>query len=182
MLGCGSGSGSVSGSVWETVWSQALDVDSPTWNGNTLRQYLDDGLYSVSGSGFRLTLQSGSGAEGAKISSIYAGHAASTNPVDDFDGTQVPLTVGGLSAFTIPANSSVVTDNVFYAFDAAKSFLVAAHFDDAANDTIRGKNAIANVQNHFKAGAADTSGDTGTGYTTQATTLRLVTALEVLTP
>lgn len=167
---------------WVTTYSVALNIDSANWNGNNLRQFVNSSQTSDSGSRVRLTLESGSGAEGASVSEAYIGHAAGAGDSWDFDGGQVQILVGGLGAFTVPAASSVVTDEVVFAFDHTKHFLMAFHFNNASHDTLRGRNATSSVNVYFKAAASEVSVSDVTGYSTTASAIRFVNKIEVFQP
>lgn len=168
--------------VWVTSYSVALNIDSANWNGNNLRQFVNSSQTTESGSKVRLTLQAGSGAEGAAISEMYIGHAAASGDSWDFDGGQVQVTVGGLTAFTVPAASEVVTDEITFAFDDTKHFLIACHFNNSSHDTVRGRNATSSVNVYFKAAASEVSVSDVTGYSTTASAIRLTNKIEVLQP
>jgi len=167
--------------VWVTTFTATFVGDSPdVLNGVNNRQSLVAGLFSESGTKFRLTLQSGSGAEGMRVDSMYAGHAAS-GAVQNFDGTQVQITVGGLSAFTVPANSSVVTDPIDYAFDKTKNFLIAWHCDSAANDVVRYNDAMSGAERWWKTSASEASATTVTGYFNRSSLHYFIGKIEVWT-
>lgn len=179
LMGCGK---VAAAGTWVTTFSQALDIDSGSWTGFNMRQHIAASLLSQSGSKFRLTLQSGSGSEGAQISGMYAGHAAGSGDAYDFDGTQVQVTVASSSSFTVAANSTVVTDEITYTFNEASNFIIAAHFNNGSHDTVRAKNAVPGNTNYFKSAASEVATANVTGYSTTANALRLVSLIEVLQP
>ena len=166
---------------WLAAFNQPLNISAADFNGTNIRQWIGNGLIGESGTRFRLTLQSGSGAEGAQISSMYAGHAATGSGMD-FDGSQVQILVGGSATFTVPPNSTIVTDQIDYPFNSGKDFLVAAYFDNAAHDTVRGRDSFAGADFYSLVGPSETSVANVGGYVTATNTLRFVTKIEVWQP
>lgn len=167
----------------EDEWSTTFEHtgwtgNSNAWNGANLRQQFAASVLSASGDKVRLTLRSSSVAEGAKVAAMYIGHAAGAGDAWDFDGTQVQVTVGGATSWTIPANSTVLTDAITYAFDEAKSFIVAAFFDDSANDNLRSSSGLANTNAYSKTAASEVSTSNVTGYSNGGG-LRMIEKIEV---
>lgn len=161
---------------WLTTWSQAHNITSLSWNGFTLRMVIPASLITISGSKVRISIQGGN-TEGAQIDALYIGHAAAAGDAYDFDGTQVQCLSGGLTTFTVGVNATLLLDEVTYALDETKNFIVAAHFNNAAADNIGGR-AIAGYTSYSK--AANEAGTTDvTGYTASGSTLRLVNKIEV---
>jgi hypothetical protein len=162
------------------TYAQALNGDSNAWNGSNLRQWFAAAALSTSGSKVRITIEGGS-TEGAQISAMYIGHAAGSGDAYDFDGTQVQVTSGGNTTFTVGAGSTLVLDPVTYAFDETKAFIVAAHFNNSAADNLRGRTGLgANINAYFKLAANETSTSNVSTYTSGSGNLRLVNRIEVL--
>lgn len=168
-------------------WRDALNVtftgNSTAWNGNNLRQFWNASLLAdISGQRVRLTLQSTAAAsEGAFIASMYMGHMAVSGDNWDFDGTQVQVTQGGNTSWLIPNNSSVVTDDIAYNFNGKRNFIVAAYFNDSANDNIRGLAPHGSATAYFKVAADETSVADVTGYSATNNASRLIRRIEVFT-
>lgn len=169
---------SAGGHAWTTTFSATLNVDSDGWNGVNLRQQFAAAALSTSGGLVRITFQAGS-SQDATISSCYLGHAAGAGDAFDFDGTQVQVTVGGSISFTIPANSSVLSDLIPYTFDETKSFIVAAYFNGGtSHDMIRANTGLANTTKYEKTAADETATANVTGYSSAAG-CRLINKIEV---
>lgn len=181
MLGCGAASASPGGS-WVTTFSQALNADSTGWNGFNLRQHFAASILSQSGSKFRLTLQGSSiASEGGQVDGCYGGHAAGAGDAYDFDGTQVQITVGGSPTFTIPFNSTVVTDEITYTFDETKAFIVAFHFNNASHDNVRGIASLTGATVYSKSAANETATTDVSTYGSAAG-VRAINKIEVFQP
>jgi len=86
-----------------------------------------------------------------------------------------------LSAFTVPANSSVVTDPIDYAFDKTKNFLIAWHCDSAANDVVRYNDAMSGAERWWKTSASEASATTVTGYFNRSSLHYFIGKIEVWT-
>lgn len=130
--------------------------------------------FSKSGTKVRLTLTAG--ATAATISDLWLGHAAAAGNAYDFDGTQVQATVAAATSFTVPANSSIVTDAMNYAFNASKNFAVA--FFPTAGDFFGG---VAGSTLFFGSGGTDTSSVTAkaAGFGSVASRIDIVSEIEV---
>lgn len=179
LMGVG-GRGGPGAGVWVTSFSQTLNIDSANWNGNNLRMCIFAAVLTQSGSKTRLTLQSGSGAEGAAISEAWIGHQSGSDQWDA--GTLTQITVGASTSFTIPANTSVVTDEINFALDETQDIVVTFYFNSAANDTLRGRNLVVSTISYFKAAASEASVGDVTGYSGTNQGLRLISTIEVLQP
>ena len=108
----------------------------------------------------RLTLHAGAVAR--TVTAAFIGHMTSSYA---FTATPVPVTVGGLSTFTIPANSSVVTDDLPFAWNKSSGILVSAYEAGSGDGQIRMlSSGIAGGSLYFKAGN-DASVVSPTGYT-----------------
>lgn len=94
-------------SGWVTTADLVLDQDSVGWDGYTLRQVIPASALTA-GSKVRLRLEAASFV-GLSVSAAYLGVLSGTYSYAD---TPAPVTVGGTSIFSIPAGSSVETDEI----------------------------------------------------------------------
>lgn len=179
-VGAASGTGTASGvgRAWQNTLSQTMTSDNAGWNGFNMRQHLSAATLSTSGNFVRLTLNAGAALEGASIDAIRIGHAALSGDAYDFDGTQVQVRVGGATSFLISVGTAVVTDEVAYALDETKAFIIAAHFNSAANDIVR-QVTLGGASNYFKSAADETATSNVSTYTLNSSILRLISKIEV---
>lgn len=164
---------------WLTTYSNASNANVLAQSTLDARQHLAASLFSFSGSKFRLSLTASSITEGVHISEIHAGHAATSGDAYDFDGTQVQVLVSGASSFLVAVGTTVVTDENIYTFDKSKAFIVAMHFDSAANDSVGSHAFVSGGTYYFKVTAAETGTTNVTGYSNVANTCRVLTKIEV---
>lgn len=182
LLGAGTAKGSagVSG-TWVTTFSTTLNASSTGWNGFNLRQHLAASILSESGTKLRITFQGNHLAENGDVDGCYAGHAAGAGDAYDFDGTQVQVTVGGSATFTIPQNSTIVSDEIAYTFDETLAFIVALHFNNAAADNVEGVASLTGATVYSKSAANETATSNVTGYGSAAG-VRAIQKIEVFQP
>lgn len=162
---------------WTTVFSAVMNAFSTAWNGFNLRAYFAAvGLSDVTGTHVRLTLESGS--SDCVIGAMTLGHRSSGDNYD-IDGTPTPVTVGGLTSFTIPTAGTLVTDAIPFSFDGSKDFVVAAYFNGGSgHDAVRANASTANTNTHAKAGSNETATGNVTGYSTSGG-VRMINKIEV---
>lgn len=117
--------------TWKTTYgpiTQTGDVSHGV--ARTITTALPASDINFSGSKFRITFR-GPSSGSSSVNKIYAGHG--NGGVDDFDGTQVPVTIGGSSGpFTFSANTDYLSDEMSYAVDETKEFLVSMYIGASA--------------------------------------------------
>jgi Bacterial Ig-like domain len=169
--------------AWQDAVNLTLATASAGWSGFNLRQMFQASTLSIaSGSKIRLTLQSGQ-TQAVQIINCYVGHRAAGGDGYDFAGDQVQLTVGGASNFTIPTNTTVVTDEINFAFDGSKGLVVSAYIG-APPDVIAG--GVADLGSGYGtwyfSGANQASMTDVSGYISYGLRSYLVQRVEVFAP
>lgn len=168
--------GPVSG--WQSTFTSVFNADNPGWDGYNLRQVLLAPVLSVSGSKVRVTLQASSAAGGFTIDNAEIGHAALVGDAYDFDGTQVALTFsGGSAGVTVAQGNTTLSDEITYAFDETKGFIIAMHF--TGTSSLRSQSASANTSAHYKLAANEVSTTDVTAYVTAGDGLIGINKIEV---
>lgn len=163
--------------TWTETFSQALDLDSGGWSLSNGRMIIPASLLSTSGTKFRLTMEAAS-AEDMKISNAYFGHSSGVGY--DFTGNQVRVTVASSGTFTVPAGTSVVSDEISYAVNEATAVVLSWISDDGTKDGMRGKNGIVGTITGFKALGVDEASDTSvSGYTDVSERVSFINRIEV---
>lgn len=141
-----------------------------------MRNVIPSADLAVSGSKVRVTLNAGASG-GFVIDAAEIGHVAGAGDVYDFDGGQAALTFsGGAAGCTVALGATVLSDEITFAFDKTKDFIVAVHFssgDVAANVYTTGTN-----RGYFKSAANEVSVSDVSGYTPG--NIYLVKLIEVL--
>lgn len=163
---------------WATSWEQAtFGADSPGWASYTLRIRINSALLAQSGARSRLTFKA-SAAGGFVLDDVRMQQAAAAGDAYDFASTPFVFTFSGSTGVTCGAGASVVSDEMAFAIDKTKDYIVAVHFTAAAA-AISGQTGVSGANTYFKAAVNDCATVDATGYTTNtAGTLRLLTKIE----
>lgn len=170
--------GSEPAAAWFTTFSQSLGSNNAGWNGFNLRTVIPASMLTTSGFKVRMTMEPSSITEGAQIDSMYIGHAAGAGDAYDFDGTQVPVTYLGNTSWLIGPGGTYLTDEITYDFNEAKAFIVAMHFNSAANDIIR-VNALVGANYYHRLAASEVSVSNVGGYTLVPNAVAFINKIEV---
>ena len=148
---------------WHTQFALTGNGDSSESAGYTFVERFEPALFANSGTKVRVTLYGSSTGGDVTVSApYYIGHAAGSGNAYDFDGTQIPLTVGGSTSFVIPHGSSIVSDDMSYAFNSAKPFLIARY--SAPAFSVRRLNPVSNVMLWYKSGSEASLSVKSIGY------------------
>ena len=162
---------------WHTQFALTGNGDSSETAGYTFVERFEPALFANSGTKVRVTLYGSSTGGDVTVSApYYIGHAAGSGNTYDFDGTQIPLTVGGSTSFVIPNGSSIVSDDMSYAFNSGKPFLIARY--GVPDFPVRRLNPVSNVNLWYKSGSEASISAKSSGYST-ANILDSVFKLEV---
>jgi hypothetical protein len=175
VFGCGS---------FGSVLSQTLNEDNANWNGFNLRQYiahaaLTDPALSCQ-SKATITVRAGV-AEGLKIGALRIGHSnAGVGDNYDFAGTPAQALSAGNASVTIAAGGTAIYEADFV-YNKTSGLLIAAYFNDAANDTSRRLAGLStsNYIAYFKSGSDETATQNVSGYSPSAGTLIMVEKIEM---
>lgn len=163
---------------WTTAFSDTLNSNSAGWNGYTMRQLLAASQITGSGSNIRVTIEASSG-QGFNIDTLYIGHQAGSGDPYDFDGGQVQLLASGSGSFVVAAAGTLTSDAAVFAYDETKAIIIAAHFDGAGFESVRGRSAAGAGTNYYKSGVNEAATTNVTGYSTTANQNLLVNKIEV---
>lgn len=142
----------------------SFTTDSPSGNsGYTTRQLLPAGSGGVTGGYVRITLTAPTG-NSFSTDSVYIGHAG-TAP--NFDGSQVPVTFsGGSSSVTVSPGSTVVSDEIAYAYDNTKALIIAIHH---TSQFVRYVSGLASTYNGYQKASVNEAATTSvSGYSSSS--------------
>lgn len=167
----GFGVGDAGPTTWVQTWSSTPSTDQTGLENYSLRATLPAANISTSGSIIRLTITAHSGSstslDNVSIMEQSAG-AAGTGSIGQF-------AFSGNPNVTISGGATVVSDQLSFALDETKSYLVT--FDIAAsNGNVR---YAGSGTSYFQAAFNGYNTTSGAGYSTSASTLYLASKLEV---
>ncbi len=165
-----SGSGGGGGGSWQTTYSKVLGSDESGFSAYGIRQVIQSSDLLVSGSKVRVTINGSNAGAGYSISSSAMGAGAAAGNTYNYDGTQVALTWNGGSASVTGASGSVtVSDEIVYALDKTKNFVVAFFFNSTT--TLAYAANTGSTQGFYKSGANTVINTTETGFVLDQTFL-----------
>lgn len=120
-----------------TIFDKPLPNTSTDWANFTLVQLIPGSvLGDVAGDSVRLTLQ-GHPTSPTSIAMMYIGYKGAGDSYD-FLSAPVQVKVAGQGAFIIPANGSIVTDDVPFSYNGVSDIVLATSFpNDPAKDDIK---------------------------------------------
>ncbi len=166
--------------AWQISAQESQDTNGTGNASYTLVNVITAATMLYSGSKFRLTLVPPTTGNNTVIGAMYAGHAAAAGDVYDFDGTQVPVTVGGSSSFTLTAGGAdVVTDEISYSVDETKSFIVAFQCPATPASDVRYKATAATGWSYYYRLLLDAATTDKTGYSLSSASNVAVSKIEV---
>ena len=129
---------------WRTASNPVTDAQhTGGYNTYTIRNIMQAAESSVNGSKIRITFRSGPTSGGFQTSAVYVGHAAASGDSYDFDGGQQELLFSASSGFSITTtDTTLLSDELTFSFDASKDLIIAFHmdtgtYDDPAVDTVK---------------------------------------------
>jgi len=172
----GGGGGAVS-YTWTTTFLQALDANGTGFTNRNGRTYISTTLFSTSGVQTRLTLSASSTEDTDIVESWIGDNSDVDGGVGFIPGTKVQVKVGGNGTFTIPAGTSVVTDDLPFVFDKTKSKTFS--FWAPAHDTVRMKTGISFTSTWHKVGTNEANVDAPTGYSELGARVSVLSKIEV---
>lgn len=150
--------------TWHTAASTTLSTDSTGWNGFNVRQRISASVLAFSGTKVRVTLQAAN-TGGFTIDHAAIGHAAAAGDAYDFDGGQIVLTFsGGSAGVTVASAGTVLSDEMVFAFDKTKNFIIAVHFSAAS--AVRSVGAATGWTGYYKSAASEVLTADVSTYTT----------------
>jgi len=114
------------GNAFQNSWTAILDADSNTTKHYNDRNLIDADTSTVSGNTIRLTFTGDSGVEG-QIDGCSIGLRDSTS--EDYDGAPTRVTFSGNNYGTLPANGTLVSDEITFNFDHTLDYLQHSWWD-----------------------------------------------------
>ena len=168
------------GGQWLVAAEGSADSNDVNNAGVTLVNSISAAAMLYSGSKFRLTLTPPSTGNNSNIGAMYAGHVGAGD-LYDFDGTQVQVTVAGSGTITLTAGGAVVvTDEITYAIDETKAFVVAFQFPSTPASDIRYKaSPLSGWTAYYKSSVQEAATTDKTTYSTSSGSNTVVTKIEV---
>ena len=120
--------------AWSITWGPvSMPNTHNTEIGYVTRNLIPAAQLGTSGTAFRLTLAHR--IADYKIDECYAGHQGTSGTAYDFDGTQVRVTFdSGSNGCLVASTADKVSDQIAYAFDHTKPFLISYYVNDASYD------------------------------------------------
>ena len=116
--------------AWYTLYDVTLTGNGSNSGNQTLRQAVATSVYNsgtpATGTKIRVTIQSSS-TVGITWDSVYVGHAAPSGDIVDFDGSQIRLLWSGSASGSVAAATSLVSDEINFAFDKNRSLVISIH-------------------------------------------------------
>lgn len=173
----GSGRHGTAASTWQTTYSRAFTSNQSGLGGTNLRCVIGSSDLAFSGSNkVRVTLVAATAA-GFVLDAAAIGHGAASGDTYDFDGAQIALTfAGGNAGVTCSANSSVLSDEMTFALNNTKNFVVAAHFSSGSTRIV---SAAGTTDSWQKTAASEVLTSDVTGYSDFGGFNWLVSLIEV---
>lgn len=111
--------------AWMTVQTNTVNSDNTGWAGYTMRQVLAASrLTDASGSQIRFTLQAATSNPIAVTKMYVQLKGAGTY---DFSTTPIQVLSGGSASFTVPTNSSLVTDGAAFTYTGTADIVVSIY-------------------------------------------------------
>lgn len=162
--------------IWVTSFSQSFDTDSVSWANYSCRQVIDASILSTSGTKVRLTFRAGN-SQNMKVD-----HVSIVEQDSGADGKAAPTEVlfSAASGFDCAAGAEIVSDELSFAIDESKSYLVIWDFSsDSSKDDMRKKTGLTGRTHYYKGSTDSYSSQTVTGFTTVSSEVRGVTKIEV---
>lgn len=173
------------GGHWRSAFHTNFSTDSNSWNATNFRQVLAAALITKGGTKYKLRLSAGSG-EPFTYQALRAGHGATSGDAYDFDAADTDaartVTVGAAQGTTIPAGTTIETDEKTYTIDDARNFVIWCYPNGGTSADQTRSGTLTNATNLNKAGASDAGAQDATGYSTTASTVRLVAEVLVFVP
>jgi hypothetical protein len=112
----------------------------------------------------RITFE-GISPEGFIANSMYVGNGGGGDAFD-FGDTPVQVFMGGTTTITVPAGTTVVTDDFPFVKDATNPMVVAMSFSGSSNDNLARTNTSApGANSYYKNSVSEASLQNKTGYT-----------------
>lgn len=155
---------------WRTAFDRGAGVSNDSgWNGYTIREDMSTALLGGSATKMKFTLQAASGSS-ALVSAAYVQIAAASGDPYDFDTTPVQILFGGSGSVTVPASSTVTSDEVALSIDGTRPLVMSVYFGSPA--TIRAYSGTSGFTSRYKFGNDATTVDTSGYFTTTGGLLR----------
>lgn len=147
---------------WSTAtqWDHVAANNSPGWEGYTLRQRVSASLLPAANY-LRFTFAASSlGAATVAACRVQLAGAGTL----DFASAPVVVRAGGLSSFTVPANSILLSDPIPFPMDGSKDIVIAVALPPSPPSAVKRGSGTDGWSTGYKAGAeADTL--VASGYT-----------------
>jgi hypothetical protein len=144
----------------------------------TFRQVIDANTLAFSGSKIRITFL----ADAARtwvVDEVYFNHAATSGDAYDYIGTPTQMTFsGGSAGFSLTAGQSILSDEITFAFDKTKAFVIAMDWVNTGSHGCATNTSASGWTTYEKVGDDAQTVD-ATGYTSHATTIAGVLKIEV---
>ena len=136
-------------SAWNTLVDPTLTGNDTGWNGYTIRTNIAaSALADFSGSHIRFTLTAPS-ANSLTLTDLFIGRKDPSGGVCDFEGSPTRVTFGGSSSVTLAAGTTVVSDEIAFAYDGTSEIILA---QKASTTTYRMSGAQTGWATRYKTG------------------------------
>ncbi len=168
------GPGLVGAGVWSTALALTQTAAEGMATGLTFVMKISSGAFSgVSGSKVRLSLTAPS-AGGCTISDFYFGELATG---DNFTGDQVHCFYSGSNSIVIPSSTTIVLDQIDYAFSSTKNYAIAYYATGGPSEGY-----LSNVNTLYRYSSIpvnSSASTTKTGFLGATAVIALLTKIEV---
>lgn len=164
-----------------SMTNKAFNANGLGWSGNNMRQIIAAAQLSTSGTRVRFRLR-GPSSGPSVFTGMTIGHKAVSGDVWDMDATPVPVTVGGVAAFTLATSANVLSDWITFSLDETKDLVVAGHFSTTSDMRRIESLSTSDFLLYSKAGSSEITTANVSGYSlTGSGWLGVVEAIEVET-
>lgn len=146
--------------AYRDTYRQGLSANSTGWGSYTIRQIIPASRLAASGSKVKLTL-TGASTISTVLTGVWIGEQAASGDAYDFAATPTPVLFSGAAGVTIAANATVTSDEVTFALDETKTYVVSFQL---TSTEVRGTTGPSGTS-YYKSGASDGATVNATGYT-----------------
>jgi hypothetical protein len=152
---------------WTTSYTPVGSAgNGPTYAvATTVRQWIDNALFSANGNRARVTFNAGASSAGLELSEVYIGKKGTGN--HDFAGTPTQLLFGGAASTSVGISGSIVSDEVAFDIDTADDLVLSFYIDGSPTSQFRRHSSTTGQENVYKTGN-DATTLVASGYSTSA--------------
>ncbi len=168
--------------TWTDAKTATLISDTTGWNNTNMRHVISS--LSAGGSAVRMVFAGGLDG-GITYDDLYIGEQALSGDIYDMKAS-VPaptqMFVGGSGSFVVPEDETVTTDELVFAVDSSKTYVIAAHLSSyLGSDSLKQGSGLVGVNSYYITGASQSSSADATGSYTGAGSARGVSKMQVRT-